>query len=399
MTDREFRELGPDHRVTFQEYVDYAFDAASGPTAYDPGEVPDRLDREFGVFEGGDLRSVCTHHDFTARVREDWLPLAGLAAVATPPEHRRRGLVRTTVRESLRLWRGEYPFAALWPFEHAYYRQFGWALANKSVRYTCPPAALGFARGREGSLWRVEPDDWEQLQDVHEAHGRSRGLTLRRDGEWWRQRVFRSIGGGRRYVYALDRDGVDGYVVYTVEGDRLRVNDLAFRDHDAYCRLLAFLADHDSQVEEVRFYREEGSELFDLVDEPEAVECTVSPGAQIRIVDVERAIEALSYPDDAAGTVRLAVTDGQAPWNDRTFEVTVADGAADARPVDGGGSAVDGDGDPDASVDIGTLAQLAVGTHGAERARRLGGLDAPSEVVGILSEWFPPRTVNLREFF
>ena len=399
MPERTVRELGDEHRARFQELVDYAFEAARGPTSYDGhGETPRMLGRKFGVFDAGDLQSVCIHHDFSARVRDGWLPMAGLAAVATPPEHRREGLSRTLVDDALQRWRGEYPLAALWPFEHAYYRQFGWALANTSVRYACPPAALAPARGADGTARRVDPDEWEQLQDVHEAHGADRNLTLRRDGEWWRRRVFRSLGGGKRYVYAVERDGrADGYVAYTVEngGAQLRVSDLAFRDREAYRRILGLLADHDSQVQEVVLYREDERSLFSLVEDPEAVGCTVSPGPQVRVVDVERALEALSYPEDLTATLRLAVSDRHAPWNDGRFEVRVADGTGTCRRVDGEHA----EADVDASLGVGTLTQLYVGFRSPEEAHRAGDLDAGEGAVETLAALLPRETVYLREYF
>jgi predicted acetyltransferase len=397
MSERTVRELGDDRRARFQELVDYAFDAVRGPTSYDaPEETPRMLGRKFGVFEAGDVKSVCIHHDFSARVREDWVPMAGLAAVATPPEHRREGLGRRLVEDALQRWRGDYPLAALWPFEHAYYRQFGWALSNTSVRYACPPAALAPARGADGTARRVGPEEWEQLQDVHEAHGAGRTLTLRRDGEWWRRRVFRSLGGGKRYVYAVERDGrVDGYVAYTVEngGAQLRVSDLAFRDREAYRRILGLLADHDSQVEEVVLYREDERSLFSLVDDPEAVDCTVEAGPQVRVVDVRRALETLSYPEDVTATLRLAVADRHAPWNDGLLELRIDGGAGECRWLD------DGEASADVSLGIGALSQLYVGFRSAAELARAGSLDADGGAAGTLGALFPPETVYLREYF
>lgn len=403
MSERTVRELGDDHRARFQELVDYAFDAVRGPASYDaPEETPRMLGRKFGVLEAGGLKSVCIHHDFSARVREDWVPMAGLAAVATPPEHRREGLGRTLVKDALQRWRGDYPLAALWPFEHGYYRQFGWALSNTSVRYACPPAALAPARGADGTARRVGPDEWEQLQDVHEVHGAGRTLTLRRDGEWWRRRVFRSLGGERRYVYAVEREGrVDGYVAYTVEngGAQLRVSDLAFRDHGAYRRILGLLADHDSQVEQVALYREDERSLFSLVQDPEAVDCTVEAGPQVRVVDVEHALKALSYPEDVSATLQLAVTDRHAPWNDGRFELAVADGVGECNRIDGGHADVGADVDPDASLDTGALSQLYVGFRAPAELRRTGHLGASDETIETLAALFPPETVYLREYF
>lgn len=403
MTDRELRELDADHRVAFQETVDYAFEPEHGPTRYDaPGDTPDRLGEKLGVFENGDIRSVCTHYDFVARVRDDWLPIAGLASVSTPPEHRRQGLIRSLIVSSLNRWRTEFPIAALWPMNHAYYRQFGWAMANKAVHYTCRPSDLAFARGEStGQMRRLSPDDWQQLQAVHEAHGRDRGLTLQRDEEWWRDRIFQAIHGDIRYVYALDRKGqaeIDGYIAYRINSTGnslcLNVDDLAFRDHDSYVRLLEFLANHDSQVETVRLPQEEETSLLDLVTNPDAIECTVSPGPQVRLVNVRQALSTISYPSDAQLTVLLDITDTHAPWNDRVFEFVVRDGAGECRPVDNAGSD-----EACVTTNISTLSQLFVGYHSATEAHRYANLDAPECLIADLHSVFPPQTVYLRHYF
>lgn len=420
----EFRRLPPDRLRTFREIAGYAFDPEDGSAAVetdadgpsDAGSVAgddetaadaDDADptagpgERFGVFVGDDLRSVCKHYDFAARLRGSWVPLAGLASVATPPEYRRRGYVRHLVAASLERWRGTAPLSALWPFDRGFYRQFGWATANTTVEYACPPETLASACDEaSGQFRRVTADDWERLQAVHEAHAAERTLTIRRDEDWWRETVFRAGEDDRPYVYAWERDGqVRGYLVYEVEstGDdfrdrRLDVSDLAFADHEARLNLLGFLADHGSQASAVVHYHED-DDLLDLVADPSEVDCTVSAGPMVRVVDVERALEAVPYPEDATLDLTLAVTDGTAPWNDGVFRLAVADGTGRCTRHDSAPSAAD------ASLDVGTLSQLVVGYRGVRAARRRGDLAAGAATAATLDTAFPPTTVYLRQFF
>lgn len=400
MSDSEFRRLSADRRVQFQQVVDYAFHAEDGPQQYDgPDSTPDRQGQRYGVFADDELRSVCTHYDFTASLRGEWAPVAGLASVATAPEYRRQGHVGRLVDGSLRAWRGDYPLAALWPFEFEYYERFGWAIGCTVTEYTCDPETLAFARDAPGTLRRVDPDDWERLQEVHERYGLEHDLTVRRDERWWRQRVFRRFGDRERYVYALERDGeVRGYVAYTVEsegGDRRLVAIYnAFADTEAYRGLLGLLADHDSQVDEVVLYRPAETSLFDLTAEPKAIDCEFHPGTMVRVVDVVDALETIPYPDGVAGSLTLAVDDDTAAWNDGQFELAVSDGQGACRRLE------DGDSNPDARVDIQTLSQLVVGYHSVEEARELADLQVAGEDVATrLGEWFPPRTVSPMDNF
>jgi len=401
MSEPSFRPVPSERRGEFWQVADYAFHGDEGPR--DPPEDPERVADRFGLFEGEDLVSVCVHYDFDASLRGEWVPLAGLAAVATPPEHRRQGHVRRLVGESLRRWRGEFPLSALWPFDHDYYRQFGWTTANRIVECTCPVEELAFALDAAGRPRRVTADEWPVLQDAHEAHGADRTLTLRRDGDWWREHVFRVGDDDRPYVYAWERDGtVRGYVVSSFVGegdspryanDRLVVEDAAFADHEARLGILGFLAGHSSQVDRVVLPDADAS-LLDLVDDPSAVDCTVEEGPMVRVVDVPGAFEAVPYPDGVSADLTLAVSDGTAPWNDDTFRLEVTDGEGTCERSDVPAA------DADARLDVGTLAQLVVGYHAVPAARRLADLSVADEAVAdALADLFPPETVFLRSYF
>lgn len=402
MPDTEFRLLPPDRRKEYQRIVEYAFSPEDG-VREEPVDHGDEPGDAFGIFVDGDLVSVCKHYDFEASLRGTWVPLAGLAAVATPPEHRRRGHVRATIDASLDRWRDKFPLAALWPFERAFYRRFGWATANNYLEYSCSPTALSFARdATEGRFKQVTPDEWRTLRPAHETHALRRTLTLRRDEAWWRDRVFRTLDDDRPYVYTYERgDEVRGYLVYTVErtGDgvddrELEVRELVAVDEAAHRSLLGFLADHDSQVDSVTVSTEDGNKLLDRFDDPSAVDCRRHAGPMVRIVDVEHALAAVPYPDDVSADLVFRVTDETAPWNDGVFHLDVSGGAGEcARVAD----------PPDtvgASLDIGTLSQLAVGYHSVADARRVADLTVDdAALTTALASLFPPETVRLRTFF
>ena len=270
-------------------------------------------------------------------------------------------------------------------------------MASKLATYTCPSDALAFGRDAPGTLHRVEPDDWERLQTVDEVIGRDRDLVHCRDEQWWRERVFRTIGGDDRYVYALERDGdVHGYVAYTVEsgddGRRLVSYYSGAADHAAYRGLLGFLSNHDSQVDEVELCRHAGDSLLDAVPEPDAVECEVHSGAMVRAVDIVDALETVPYPEGCTETLALDVDDDTADWNDDQFELAVSDGRGECHRVT--------ESDPDATLAVGTLTQVLVGHHSVADARRFGDLAVANEdIASRLSTVFPPRTVGSLDNF
>lgn len=423
MSDPEFRPIPPDRVDEYERITQYAFRPEAGvpgetdPNADDSAEADDEgesdatLGERFAVFAGpgAELCSVCKHYDFTARLRGEWVPMAGLAAVATPPEHRREGYVRRLIAGSLDRWRGKHPIAALWPFSRPYYRQFGWATATTFSEVTLPTEELGFARERlaarddpdEWAVRRVTADDWAGLRDAHEAHAANRGLTIRRDAEWMGMRRFQTIGDATAHAYACERDGtVRGYVAFTFEKRgtglderRLTVTDMAYADHETHLRLLALVADHDSQAAETVYYAGDTS-LLDLLPDPSDADCEVHAGPMVRVVDVAHALETVPYPDGVTADLTLAVSDDTAAWNDRTFRLRVEDGTGTCTRAD------DTAAEADAAVGIGTLSQLVTGYHSVAEARRLGDLSVREEgVADRLAALFPSQTVFLRTFF
>lgn len=408
----DYREVPDSHRTAYREILHYAFSADSGPELDDEERTqPDTLHRR-GLYDrpasdrvaaddslsADDLRTVCGWFDFTARVRGGRHRLAGVTAVASPPESRRQGLVSTMFDGLLEELRDDgVHFSVLYPFEFSFYRRFGWALANHYERTTVPPDELSsVAADPAGRFRRLAPDDWAEMADVLAAAA-DHPLAVERTEGWWRHRTFRGWETDP-YVYGWERDGtLRGYVVYTVQSDgdetTLAASELVAADREALTQLYRFLRDHDSQVDSVRLSTPVGSDLLETLEDPRAAEVTRRPGAMVRLVDVGAALESLSYPADANAGVVLDVTDDRCGWNDRTLALTVADGRATCRTTDA---------TPDVALDVGSLSQLVVGTLSASTLAAYGDLtpndpDATATLDSLFPETDPAPYV--REFF
>ncbi|QLG63221.1 GNAT family N-acetyltransferase [Halorarum salinum] len=408
----EYAEVPAEHEEAYGRTLSYAFAPERGP---DPDrEGPDRPAsfRRRGMYDAApgtpveerkaeDLLAVCGSYDFRARIRGEFRPLGGVSAVASPPEHRRRGVVRTMLAALHAEYRSEgVAFAALWPFEYPFYRRLGYARVNDYSRLTVPPGDLdGAVPEPAGEFVRLRPDDWERLDAVHGAAA-TEPLALDRTEDWWRTRVFQSWEVDP-FVYGWERDGrLRGYLVYSVaadegeeDGKTLEVREFVGVDDDARGHLLRFCRNHDSQVERVRIVDRADVRLFDRLGDPRAVETTVRPGPMFRLVDVRAGLEALEYPTGVDGEVVLAVADDHCEWNDRTFRLSVDGGTAACEPAEA---------EPDVSIGIGALSRLAVGSHPVERLVELGHVTVASGSVdakGTLEAAFPRTEPFLREGF
>ena len=399
----EYRPVPDDREADFRSIARYAFEAPTGP--HDPEEpLEERRERMHsfgesrGMFDGEELLVVCHHIPFTVRVRGSSLSMGGVSAVASPPENRRRGLVGELLSESLAEYRDRgWPIAALHPFDEGFYARYGWATGcRRHVATVDVDALAGTQDAAAGSFRRVEPSAAaETLDGVFASWLEGYQLATDRGEDWWRDRVFQT-GRSELYGYAWERDGEPrGYVVYEIDagddGRTLETYEFAHVDHEAYLNLLRFCHDHDSQVERVELHGPAHDRLLDVVADRNAVDVEVASGQMVRIVDVPLALSAIEYDGVDDARVTVAVADDHAPWNEATFEVTVADGTA---------SVAETDAEPDATVDVGTLSQLFVGHHSVEAARQLGGLEVEDRATAAtLESMFPERAVFLPEGF
>ena len=389
-----FRPVPEADRRRYREILQYAFSPQQGPLTDGPEEsLVGPFDR-YGVYADGELVSTCKLYELDAWIRDGYGPIGGLGAVATPPEHRRNGYIRELCRGVLAEFENRGAgLVTLWPFQTSFYANLGWATANRLTRYECPPGALP-AHDAEGKMCQLAADEWERLQPAERAHGEGFALSLRRSERWWRERTLTNwTGGAEPYVYAYEREGeVAGYLTYSVtddENETLSVEVLAYADEEAYRALLSFLGTHGAQIERVAFTRPEGADLFGRVDEPERVDCEVTPGAMVRLTSVD-AVAFYTLPGNLDCT--LAVSDPLAE-EETTARLTVEDG--DVSVTEGVEP-----GQVDATVDIGTLTQLVVGTHGVADALRFGGLTVESEELRQeLDSVFEPQPVYHGEYY
>ncbi|MFC5368531.1 GNAT family N-acetyltransferase [Salinirubrum litoreum] len=416
----DYRSVPESHREAFFDAVRYAFRPEDGPAWERPDDDEDRprpmtlrgmYDADPATpdaeLSADDLHATGGYYDFTTRIRDDWHTAGGVSVVTADPTIRRSGVVATMLDEMLAEFRDEgVDFSVLWPFEYDFYRRFGWAKSNDTALVTLPPEALAaVAPDPAGEFVRLTADDWETVESVRDEWA-TEALAVRRSEAFWRYRIFDSWQSDP-YAYGWERDGeLRGYLVYRVEegegddGKTMAVTELAGVDREATDHLYRFCRNHDSQVESVRIRLPVDTSLLDRLTDPRAADVEIRPGPMVRIVDVARALSALSYPAGVSTTVTLSVSDPRCDWNEGRFELSVADGSGTVTWLTETSEA-----GADAHLGVGPLSQLAVGSLSASELASYGDVagpdrDAPAEqTVETLAALFPKEPVYLREGF
>lgn len=303
--------------------------------AYQAGEVARRsLPADMPVATFGTLRK--TLNIGFGRMLETQM----VTAVTVRTSHRRRGLLRRMMSEDLDLARRDgIAMAALTASEGSIYGRFGYGVASfertvtvdTTARFQLHHQAVGAVEVAEPKvLLDVAPEVFERVHRV------TPGSIGRQD--WYRQLASGAAGRDGKEDPAIKvalhygPDGsVDGYVSYKFLGwdtkpYTVEVVDLVAATHEAYLELWQFLAAIDL-VERVTWAEAPVDDPLPwALADPRCIDSSDSRDMLwLRILDVQKALEARRYPVDGrlvievldplgltAGTYALEVSGGEA---------------------------------------------------------------------------------------
>jgi len=278
------------------------------------------------------------------------VPAAGITAVGVLPTHRRRGVLRTLMKEQLDdcRARGDY-VAYLWASEATIYGRFGYGLASRMGEVSLAKDRARFAVPFEprGTVRLVELEEAARtFPPLYEQVVAQRPGMFIRSKDWWETRkLFDDPArrqGGPKNLALLELDGKpSGYAIYNVKQDWaagvskgvVNIVEVVTPTPEAARELWRWLLDFDWTSEFSANLLPLDHELFMLIAEPRRLQFTVNDGVWVRLIDIGRALSARTYND---GDIVLDVEDAFMPENAGRWRVTPSgtartDDAADLR--------------------------------------------------------------------
>jgi len=394
----EYRKLRSDDEYrAYARIAEYAFNGnAHSDEALARRESWYERDWLLAGFEGGEVVAGLAVVPFEMYVNGARIPLGGVASVASLPERRRSGAVGGLLTHALASMRDAgQTLSALYTPHYSLYRRFGWEQAGRMISYAFPPKPMRLRfPAPEGSYRRVGVDEWGALQTLHARHWSGRNGALVRPDRWWRTHILSSWRGepndaviwsdvaGEARAYAVYRSSHQAVAGSPFGETTLRVHDWVALDAGGYAALLSFLLTHDLAQRIV---------MLASTDEPLAgafVEPThmsepagAWPGIMLRLVDVQRALEARPALPQASGRgVTVALRDDKAPWNAGTWRIESSEGRISAERTAGA---------PQLEMDACALASIYNGFTKPADAVRVGAVVARNdEAIGAAADIF-----------
>ena len=302
------------------------------------------------------------------------IPAGAIGAVATDPEHKRRGHAGGLIVRAIHLLRERgCCITPLWPFSFKWYGKFGWACPAPRLELQVWPDLVRQATAEAGTVRRATADDATAVHRLYSEGAQLRnGQSVRSEAFWQKEEMQREL-----WVLEGDGESVDCSALVILgdmgraEGKRITVRELHGASFAAQLKFVRSLADMDG-VAALRLELPPDSLLLHAF--PERFDGSVEHDLALRVLDVAQALAHLKPPENLRATVAFEVAD---------WVVNADEPLAVKVQAEGGQVQVAAKADKDAlRCDINTFTQLFAGGLTVAQARAMGRLAGGNTAVG-----------------
>ena len=349
---------------------------------------------DWGAFdETGRMMARIINHRYDTWLDGQLIPNGGIGAVSTLPEYRNTGAVREIFSKLIpEAYRNGEIISTLYPFNHAFYRKFGYETVRWRNDYEFVPAVLsGYRFSGEAELWK-SGDPVSEYTGLYNRFAAGFNLAMRRDdqmmldkhmkGEYYRDRKFCYLlrEGGRPVAYLIFQD------IRHDPAAILDVLDLAWDGREGLYAILGFLARFSADYGTIRMFLPGSLELLSIIQSPRAYDIhqTARQDYMIRAMNVRKLLEIIRKPEGSRFVIRVE-GDAQIPENNVTWEVC-------------GGSAALTEGEPDLTVSIQAFGQMAAGCVSLDEAMYRSDV-AVNRNEDLLKQIFIRKPIIVEEHF
>ena len=313
-------------------------------------------DEDWGAFsEDGKVMARIINNHYETRLDGQRIRNGGIGAVSTLPEYRNTGAVKAIFEKLIpEAYRNGEIISTLYPFNHAFYRKFGYETVRWQDHYEFVPAVLsGYRFSGDAELWKPG-DPVSEYTTLYNRFADSFNLAMVRDDKMMLDLIKGEYYKDRKFCYLLRENGkAVAYLIFQdVRNDPaaiLTVKDLAWDGRTGFYAILGFLARFTADYGTIRLFLPSCLQLLSVIQTPRAydIQQTATQSYMVRAMNVKRILEIIKKPDDSQFVIRVE-GDAQIPENNGTWKVC-------------GNSVEETEETPDLTVSIQAFGQMAAG--------------------------------------
>lgn len=262
--------------------------------------------------------------------------MTGIGGVATLPQYRRRGGIRSCFEQALLdMYQAGYEFSYLYPFSTAYYRKFGYELCCETYSYKL---RLSFLPNYsvDGYTELAEPGNLhlEEVTAIHQTwQSRYNMMVENEDCDYeWLKNANPVKTQEYTYIYK-DKDGLPkGYLCFRNQDERegrtLQCSRFVYTDTEGFRGLLALARSFSSDHLYISFSLPTDLYIPALIPEWSmgAGSCRRMFSGMARVIHAEKVFMAARYQGE--GSLSIGITDPYIEENNGTFHISFSNGRA-----------------------------------------------------------------------
>lgn len=283
---------------------------------------------DWGAFsEEGVMMARIINNRYSSYINGRLVENGGIGAVSTLPEYRNSGAIREIFNALLKsAYENGEVISTLYPFNHSFYRKFGYETVCYTNNYSFKPEVLkNYKFNGEAKLWK-EGDSVEAHTEIYNEFAKAYNLMAARSVEYMKgEHIKGKYYKDRVFTYLLSENGkAVSYITFKdVQHDPmaiLEVTDIAWISREGFYAILGFLSRFSADYGTIELSLPTNINLYSIIKALNNYEISNKQffNYMIRVVNAKKALEAMDWKGQS---FVIKIVDDLISENSRTYLV------------------------------------------------------------------------------
>ncbi|KPI50871.1 GNAT family acetyltraansferase [Clostridioides difficile] len=320
-----------------------------------------------------------------------------VVGVSTLPEGRGTGYMSKVIKFTLNeLYKRGQLVSILMPIDYRLYRRFGYEHCYDQIEYTINTDDLKNFKS-SGKMIKSDLSQIDELIQIDRAFLNEVNGNVLKDEHYY-ENLFKEIQSEDGLLYIHEGNEKDGYIVYFLQGDKMFVRELFYKNIDALKSMLRFIYNHNTQCKIATISTPVIDKIRFILDNPKDSEIKIKPFMMGRVINVKKFIEDMDIDKDINSSVNLLIEDKFIDENNGLFKISIHNRNVSVERLDEKGTEKIQEGF-DIKLDINTLTQLAFSYIDVKEALFLNDIKGVSEeTIKVLNCIFSKKNNYINEY-
>lgn len=314
-----------------------------------------------------------------------------VVGVSTFPQVRGRGYMKNIMDFMLKeLYRKGQLVSILMPIDYRLYRKYGYEHCYDQIEYKIDIDDLSRFK-LSGSMCKVNFDHIKDMIEINNEFLADVNGNVLRDEKYY-ENLFKEINSEGGHVYINKNKEYEGYIIYFLNGDKMFVREMFYKNIESLKSMLKFIYNHNTQCKSVIISAPINDKIRLVLDNPKTCEIKIKPFMMGRIINLKEYLESLELSNNINISANVNIEDKFIPENDGLFNINVENGKVSVKKIDG---------KENITFSINTISQMAFSYIDIKEALILNNIDKSyidEDLVVLFKTIFDKKNNYINEY-